>query len=134
MTYYEELATARPFDDSDDVLNGTEAPTPPRSWQHLAARSALAYVVNRHDFRDTFALHLWPESRRVQLINDICNIIEVSFKPEDQFISDQIFKHIRADEYLDNEFSFWLDCDEFDQMVEDVDAVIADIYVNRSAA
>lgn len=137
MSYYEELATARPFDDADGVLNGTEAPTPPRSWQHFAARSALAYLLNKHDFRDTFALKLWPHARRVQLVNDICKVIETDFKPNDQSVSYEIFSQIRSDEHLDNEFRFWLDEDryedEFEQMVEDVYAVISDIHAKSGA-
>lgn len=137
MTYYEELATARPFDDSDGVLSGAETPNPPRSWQHFAARSALAYVLNIHYFRDTFSLKLWPHARRVQLVNDICKVIETGFKPNDQSVSYEIFSQIRTDKHLDNEFRCWIEdhCeDEFEQMIEDIYAVITDIHANSGAA
>jgi hypothetical protein len=130
---YEELAMKTPFDGSDAVRSGVEAAIPARSWQHMAARAAMAYVTNGHDLREAFTAKYWPEARRIAFVDELSALINDHRADDGEDISQLIFNRLRQDEAVNIEFDEFVDEDELEQMVEDVGSVIDEIREKAKA-
>jgi hypothetical protein len=127
---FEELGAKRPFDGSDAVYKGAEDAIPARSWHHVAARAAMAYVLYGGELSDTFR---WPEVKRVVLINDLCDLIDVHCDEDGEAIAELIVSRLREDETVDAQFRAFLTEDELEQMAEDIGAVIVEIREKTKA-
>ncbi|WP_408602048.1 hypothetical protein [Pseudomonas sp. PLMAX] len=127
MTCYPGEGAQKPFDGSDACLKGSEPPPPARNWQHAAARTTVAYLQSFHELRDALSLKLWPETRRVKLINDLVKLIETHFSEENEVVSKKIFDHLSKAEGFDVEFAVF-EKDEVKGMKEDIYAEIEEAH------
>lgn len=133
MTCYPAEGAHKPFDGSDACLKGSEPPPPARNWQHAAARTTVAYLQSFHELRDALSLKLWPETRRVKLINDLVNLIETHFSEKNEVVSKKIFDQLSKAEGFDVEFAVF-EKDELKDIREDIYAEIQEAHRLATAA
>lgn len=126
--YYIDMGAAAPYDDSDEVIKNKKGATEPRNWQHCLARTIMAIIANDCQLRDAFSIRIRDQNYRINIVNEIINIISDSTIGHSSK-TESIIEYLRStDGGTDAQFREMLEPEELEQIMDNVDFYIEKYY------